>query len=190
MKAGEIMTDGKVAKGDERRGLLQAHLDKYVYDGLNKRDLRTVASHELVHLDIYNADKLSKELRKAGKTEAAIETAISDKFGAKTLSIWNAWNKYKDRIAKRQKREITGEDQENFVNKQSGSNIARVSKKIERLISERLQQIEAAISTKLLASSDRMARAVKEGKGPDVVIVVNSTDAQRDFWGGKTYRRR
>ncbi|MDD4957465.1 MAG: hypothetical protein PHQ61_07510 [Candidatus Omnitrophica bacterium] len=182
---------------DSDHALYQAHMDKYVYDRLSKRDRESLARHELAHLLVTNAEDVAYKMREAGTTDQAeIEAAIRTELGEQALELWKGWEKllreeypgrfFRDKYAKRvltdREKTVLAELQEMYVNALPGANVKGVVERMNAITLERKKKERAELQKTLESHSRQMADATADGKGPDVVIVVSSTDEQAKFW--------
>ena len=202
---------GKFKRGerkDKTRGLLQAHIDKDVYEALRKADkgyLETVARHECAHLDIYNVQALVDEGLNPDEDGGYIRilARLRDEYGysgylgveaESAVKTWEKWSKYL-RKAERAKRAPLAELeiynlQEEFVNGLKGCEVHRgIKRTMNEAIRAKREKVEkekreaAKISkANLEEHAKRMSEATSSHEGPKLAIVVNSSLAQADFW--------
>jgi len=135
-------------------GGLQAHIDSYIYENLSDEELKTLARHELAHLDIFNVERMSEQERQA------IE-------GTDAYKTWEAW-------VEAGKRE--GRAQETFVNNLPGCNAVAVSRKIEQLARKKRRQNQRVASQVLVATPETVEPAVAMPLTPSEYARVWSPD--------------
>lgn len=172
----------------------QAHMDKYVFDNLTDAQRTTLARHELAHLVIANAEDIAYNERKDYKTRGEVELTIEGRLGRQAFNTWKMWEKfverefsgnfqrYKDRALSEQEMETLAELQERFVNSLPNSDVTGVVARMNAISEAKKASDQKALRETLRKHAKEMSTSVADEKGPDVVIVVSSTDDLADFW--------
>lgn len=151
------------------RGKLQAHIDRFIYEGLTQAERRTIAEHEFAHLAIFNVEEAVQQ--------GVAESAAKAKLGVKAYSIWKAWIKAGKPAV---------EAQEKFVNGLNGCDVVDtgISAKIERLAAQkRLNNMRTAIVADDIAAMEKiLARDRLYGSAAaDEIKKIKATASTEDY---------
>ena len=146
------------------RGLLQAHIDSYVYESLEKDYpdmLRAIGYEELCHLHIFNLRKMSMAERKR-----------QDTF------VYEVWTAYRNAMMP------LGKAQEDFVKsylKNSyGFDMDAIRNKVQELILEKeaIDDAKLELFKRKVANMDALQIIVGNSDGPtEVIAITNGGDA-------------
>ena len=142
-------------------GLLQAHVDSFIYENLAEPERRIVAFHELAHIWIFNIERMSDAER--------------DKLDKRSrpYRIWKAWVVGGKKM---------GKAQERFVNNLGTQYDTRpINKKIKRLAGQK-RQMNAAKAKQVLANIDAAEQAVEQNENPPVVSVISGSEIDQENW--------
>ncbi|NQT00006.1 MAG: hypothetical protein HQ595_02880, partial [Candidatus Omnitrophica bacterium] len=150
-----------------KHGLLEAHMDAFIYDNLTDEERLTIALHELAHLDIANGFK--------GQDNPTYRAYIS------------AINKALKRNPALDQKAF----QERFVNSLSGCNVTAIDKKFQRLLSIR-KKAKAALAgadqRKITPEVREIAQSVEFGDA--VRTEIKRLIKKRDYKGLKDFARK
>lgn len=145
-----LSTDIRPGRGGEelKHTALQVHIDGRVFRALRdvgekegENFIKTVAQHELAHLDIFNADEIAATM--AGEDERKIKTKIKEALGKDALKTWERWNEYVKTIEKEYGRILTRDEkmwqQEYFANFVLGHDVTgRIAEIINGVVAEKI----------------------------------------------------
>ncbi|MBN1526019.1 MAG: hypothetical protein JW919_00335 [Candidatus Omnitrophica bacterium] len=141
-----------------KHAALQGHLDADVYASLAEAERRTIARHELAHLDIFNVEAMNAAARERIRNTAEYR-------------MWKNWADSGRPI---------GDAQEEFVNSLAGCNVRDIAAKLSGLIEEQrriIAQQEEGVAVKRDNVSD-LKHVVEASEGAkEIIAITNEADA-------------